>query len=59
MISKDAYKSKMDAQLKDWSTKITQLKSKSEVAETTINAEYLRPVDALRIKTSEAQLIIM
>jgi hypothetical protein len=50
MISKDAYKSKMDAPLKEWSTKIAQLKSKSEVAETTIKAECLRQVDALRVK---------
>ena len=54
MESKEAYKSKMDAQLKEWSMKIAQLKSKAEVAETTIKAECLRQVDALRVKSEEA-----
>ncbi len=53
MESKEAYKSKMDAQLKEWSTKIAQLKSKAEVAETTIKAECLRQVDTLRVKSEE------
>jgi uncharacterized coiled-coil DUF342 family protein len=54
MESKEAYKSKMDAQLKEWSIKIAQLKSKAEVAETTIKAECLRQVDTLRVKSEEA-----
>jgi chromosome segregation ATPase len=54
MESKEAFKAKMDAQLKEWSTKIAQLKSKAEVAETMIKDECLRQVDTLRVKSEEA-----
>lgn len=54
MESKEAYKARMDKQLKEWSIRIAQLKSKAELAETTIKAEYIRQVDALRARSEEA-----
>ena len=55
MDSKDVYKAKIDAQLKEWAVKIADLKSKAELAESTLKVEYLKQIEALRAKKEETQ----
>jgi hypothetical protein len=55
MESKDAYKAKIDAQLKEWSIKIADLKGKAELVESNVKVEYLKQVDAMRAKKEETQ----
>ena len=55
METKDAYKARIDAQLKEWSAKIAELKAKANVAEAHIKAEYLKQVEALQTKKEETQ----
>lgn len=55
METKDAYKARIDAQLKEWSAKIAELKAKAEVAEASAKVEYVNQVEALRLKKEKAQ----
>ncbi len=56
MESKDVYKAKIDAQLKEWSIRIADLKAKAELAEANVKVEYLKQVEALRAKKEEAEV---
>jgi len=55
MESKDVYKAKVDAQIKEWAIKIADLKAKAELAESSVKVEYLKQVEALSAKKKEAQ----
>ena len=55
MESKDLYKAKIDAQLKEWSTKIADLKAKAELAEANAKVGYLKQVEDLRAKKEETE----
>ena len=55
METKDEYKARIDAQLKEWSAKIAEMKAKADVAEANIKAEYQKQVELLRIKKAETQ----
>lgn len=55
MESKELYKAKIDAQLKEWGTRIADLKAKAELAEANLKVEYLKQVDELRAKKEEAE----
>ena len=55
MESKDVYKAKIDAQLKEWSIRIADLKAKAELAEANVKVEYLKQVEDLRTKKEEIQ----
>lgn len=55
METKDEYKARIDAQLKEWSVRISGLKAKAEVAEAGVKSEYLKQVEALRLKKEETQ----
>ena len=55
MESKELYKAKFDAQLKEWSTKIAHLKAKAELAEANVKVGYLKQVEDLRSKKEETQ----
>ena len=55
MESKDVYKAKIDAQLKEWSIRIADLKAKAELAEANVKVEYLKQVEALRVKKEKIQ----
>jgi len=55
MDTKDAFNAKIDAQLKEWSTRIAELKARAELAEASVKVEYIRQVETLRIKREETQ----
>ncbi|MBC8413442.1 coiled coil domain-containing protein [bacterium] len=55
MESKDIYRAKIDAQLKEWAVKIADLKGKAELAEASMKVEYLKQIEALRLKKEEAE----
>ena len=55
MDSKDEYKARIDAQLKEWSARIAELKAKADAAEAGLKAEYLQQVETLRLKKEETQ----
>jgi len=56
MESKEAYKAKIDAQLKEWAVKIADLKAKAEVAEASMKVEYLKQVEALHVMREKAHV---
>jgi len=56
MDTKDSYNAKIDAQLKEWSARIAELKAKAELAEASVKVEYIRQVEVLRIKREEIQV---
>lgn len=56
METKDAYKARIDAQLKEWGAKIAELQAKAEAAEASARIEYLKQVEALRMKKEKTQL---
>lgn len=55
MESKDVYKAKIDAQLKEWSIKIADLKAKAELAEANVKVEYLKQIELLSARKEKAQ----
>ena len=55
MESKEAYKAKIDAQLKEWSIKIADLKAKAELAEANVKVEYLKQIELLSARKEKAQ----
>jgi uncharacterized coiled-coil DUF342 family protein len=52
---KEAYQDKMEAQLKEWSTKIDQLKAKADQAEAGAKIEYYKQIDGMRAKAEAAR----
>jgi len=56
METKDVYKARIDAQLKEWSAKIAELKVKAERAEADLKAGYLKEVEGLKVKKEALQL---
>lgn len=55
MESKDAYKEKIDEQLKEWSIKLADLKTKAEFAEANVKVEYLKQLELLSARKEKAQ----
>lgn len=55
METKDEFKARIDAQLKEWSARIAELKFKADVAEASVKAEYQKQVEALSLKKEETQ----
>jgi hypothetical protein len=52
---KETYQEKIEAQLKEWSTKINELKAKAEKATADKKIELHKIIDDLRVKKEEAQ----
>jgi hypothetical protein len=55
MESKELYKAKINALLKEWGIRIADLKAKADLAEANLKVEYLKQVDELRAKKEEAE----
>ncbi|HZR46503.1 MAG TPA: hypothetical protein VFA47_07360 [Candidatus Manganitrophaceae bacterium] len=55
MDKKIAYQEKMDAQLREWSAKIDQLKAKADKAKAEAKIEYYDQIEALKAKQKVVQ----
>lgn len=51
-----AYEEKFDAQLKEWSTKITLLNTKADKAKAEAKVEYYKTIEHLQGKQDEARI---
>ena len=56
METKDEYKARIDAQLKEWSARIAELMAKAERTEAGLKAEYLKDVENLKVKKEALQV---
>lgn len=54
METKDAYKHKLDAQLKEWNAQIDLLAAKAESAGADVKLKYAQELDVLRDKQHQA-----
>ena len=54
METKDAYKQKLNAQLKEWNAQINLLAAKVENAGADVKLKYARELDGIRAKQREA-----
>lgn len=52
---KEAYQEKIEAQLREWTAKINELKAKAEGAKADAKIEMYKRIDALRVKQEAAQ----
>ena len=50
-----AYEEKLDAQLKEWSAQIAQLKARAGKATSEVKIEYNKTIEALQFKQDEAR----
>ena len=55
MSLRDAYIDKMEAQLREWGTKIDELKAKADKAEASAKIEYMKQLDSLKAKRDAAR----
>ncbi len=55
METKEAYKEKIEAQLREWGAKIEELRSKADQAKADAKIEYMKQVEELRKKRELAQ----
>lgn len=55
MDKKEEYIQKLDAQLREWSAKIDELKAKADKTKGDIKAEYIKQMEALDLKEASAQ----
>ncbi len=56
MGTKEAYHEKLDAQLRDWSAQIDQLKAKADKATAEAKIEYYKQLEELQPKREAAKL---
>lgn len=52
---KEAYQEKLEAQLREWTARLDQLKAKADLAEADAKIEYHRQIDGARSKIETAQ----
>jgi hypothetical protein len=52
---KEAYQEKLEAQLKEWSAKLTLLQAKAEIAKADVKIEMQKHLQTLRAKQDAAQ----
>ena len=52
---KEAYQEKLEAQLKEWSAKITELKAKADLASADAKIKLYRELDDLKARKAAAQ----
>jgi predicted ATP-binding protein involved in virulence len=55
MNKKEAYQDKFDAQLREWSARIEELKAKADKATAEAKIEYYEQIEELRSKQATAQ----
>jgi len=55
MSKKEAYQDKIDAQLREWSSKIDELNAKADKATAEAKIEYYEQIEELRSKQTAAQ----
>jgi len=55
MTTKDAYQEKIEAQLREWTAKINELKAKADGGKADAKIEMYKRIDALRVKQEAAQ----
>lgn len=58
METKDAYKQKLDAQLKEWNAQINLLAAKVENSGADVKLKYAQDLDGIRAKQREAAIKI-
>jgi hypothetical protein len=52
---KEAYQEKLEAQLKEWSSKVKELQAKAEMAKADVKIELQKHLESLRAKHDAAQ----
>lgn len=52
---KEAYQEKMEAQLKEWSARLEQLRAKADLAQADAKIEYYNQIDGVRAKVDAAE----
>lgn len=52
---KEAYHEQLDAQLREWSAKLDQLKAKADGAEAAAKVEYYKQIESIKTKADVAQ----
>lgn len=52
---KEAYHEQLDAQLREWSAKLDQLKAKADGAEAAAKVEYYKQIESIKAKADVAQ----
>ncbi|MGP8050721.1 MAG: hypothetical protein ACLPYB_08920 [Desulfobaccales bacterium] len=55
MAQKEAYQEKIEAQLREWTAKINELKAKADGAKADAKIDMYKRIDALRVKQEAAQ----
>ncbi len=53
--SKEAYQEKLEAQLREWTAKIAELKAKADKAKAEVKMEYVEQIEKLRIQQAAAE----